>query len=254
VRRFLIAGNWKMHCGPSAARALALELRNGVLGAPDVVDLLVCPPFVSLAAVREIIASTPIQLGAQNVFWEEKGAWTGEVAPGMLRDAGCTWVLVGHSERRQHFGETDATVRRRLEAARSAGLSVVLCVGETLEQREAGQTADVVTRQLQAAVAGVGLQDWGSLVVAYEPVWAIGTGHNATPAQAQEVHALLRRLVAAQASDTTAAATRILYGGSVKPSNAAELLQQPDVDGALVGGASLQAADFLGIVEAAVAS
>jgi triosephosphate isomerase len=251
MRRPLIAGNWKLHCGPSEARALAREIHKGVLGAPESVDVLVCPPFVSLAAVREIIREGRVQLGAQNVFWEEKGAWTGEVAPAMLRDAGCDWVLVGHSERRQHFGDSDDSVRRRLEAARAAGLQVILCVGETLQEREAGDTMAVVTRQVRAAVAGLAASDWTALALAYEPVWAIGTGHNATPEQAQEVHARLRGLVGELTSAQVAGANRILYGGSVKPDNAGQLLAQQDVDGALVGGASLKAADFLGIIEAA---
>jgi triosephosphate isomerase len=251
MRRPLIAGNWKLHCGPTEARTLARDIHKGVLGAPEAVDVLVCPPFVSLAAVREIVHDGPVQLGAQNVFWEEKGAWTGEVAPSMLRDAGCDWTLVGHSERRQHFGDTDDSVRRRLEAARAGGLRVILCVGETLQERQAGQTSAVVTRQVRTAVAGCSTSDWPSLVLAYEPVWAIGTGHNATPAQAQEVHEGLRALVGELASDAVGRSMRILYGGSVKPDNAAELLGQSDVDGALVGGASLEAAGFLAIVEAA---
>jgi len=251
MRRPLIAGNWKLQCGPSEARRLALEIRNGVLGSPEAVDVLLCPPFVSLAAVREILSDSNVMLGAQNVFWETKGAWTGEVAPAMLLDAGCTWVLVGHSERRQHFGETNATVEKRLRAALDAGLQVVVCIGESLAEREAERTAAVVTSQVREALSGLSMDDWRHVVLAYEPVWAIGTGRNASPEQAQEVHALLRGLVAELATDTIAAATRILYGGSVKPDNAAVLMQQQDVDGALVGGASLQSAAFLGIITAA---
>ena len=251
MRRPMIAGNWKLHCGPSDARRLALEIRNGVLGGPEAVDVLLCPPFVSLAAVQEIIGDSSVMLGAQNVFWEEKGAWTGEIAAAMLRDAGCSWVLVGHSERRQHFGETNETVLKRLLAALAAGLQVVVCVGETLQEREADSTEAVVTSQVREALSGLSLDDWRQVVLAYEPVWAIGTGRNASPEQAQAVHALLRRLVGQLASDATAAATRILYGGSVKAENAALLMQQPDVDGALVGGASLQSPAFLGIIEAA---
>jgi len=250
-RRLFIAGNWKMHCGPSQARELALSIRNGVLGSPDDVDVLVCPPFVSLAATREIVHGSAVQLGAQNVFWEEKGAWTGEVAAGMLVDSGCQWVLVGHSERRQFFGETDETVAKRLRAALAAGLRAILCVGETLEERQADQTSEVVTRQVRAAVHGLSLQDWGALAVAYEPVWAIGTGQVATPEQAQTVHHLIRGLIGEIASQSVQEATRILYGGSVKPDNAAQLLSQDDVDGALVGGASLKPEDFLGIIRAA---
>jgi len=254
MRRPFIAGNWKMHCGPSQARDLALAIRNGVLGSPDVVDVLVCPPFVSLAAAAEILAGSTVQLGAQNVFWEEKGAWTGEVAAAMLLDSGCQWVLAGHSERRQFFGETDETVAKRLHAALAAGLKVIVCVGETLEEREADQTAAVVTRQVRGAVGALSMQDWNSVSLAYEPVWAIGTGRVATPEQAQEVHHLIRDLIGEMASQATQEAVRILYGGSVKPGNAAELLSKADVDGALVGGASLQAADFLGIIAAASGS
>jgi triosephosphate isomerase len=243
-----------MHCGPSEARSLALAIRNGVLGSRDVVDVLLCPPFVSLAAVREIVTGSSVQLGAQNVFWEDKGAWTGEVAASMLRDAACRWVLVGHSERRQFFGETDETVAKRLHAALAAGLGAIVCVGETLQEREADTTRAVVTRQVQAAIAGLSMQDWRSVVLAYEPVWAIGTGRVATPQQAQEVHRLIRDLLGAATSQTVQDATRILYGGSVKPDNAAEILAQADVDGALVGGASLQPEAFLGIIAAASGS
>lgn len=243
-----------MHCGPSEARELALAIRNGILGSPDVVDMLVCPPFVSLAAVREILTGSAVQLGAQNVYWEEKGAWTGEVAAAMLRDAGCRWVLVGHSERRQFFGETDESVLKRLRAALAAGLRVIVCVGETLQEREAERTSEVVTRQVRSAVSALSIQNWSAVALAYEPVWAIGTGRVATPEQAQEVHHLIRGLIGDVASDSVQQAARILYGGSVKPDNAAALLAQADVDGALVGGASLKPEDFLGIIRAVSAS
>jgi triosephosphate isomerase len=251
MRRPLIAGNWKMHKGPTEARKLALEIRNGVLGRRLPADVALCPPFVSLAAVREIVHGSDLLLGAQNVFWEKHGAWTGEVSADMLRDAGCSCVLVGHSERRQHFGETDPTVRRRLRAALEAGLRPIVCVGETLAEREAGQTERVVEAQVRGGLEGLAAGDWAVLTLAYEPVWAIGTGRNATPEQAQEVHALIRARIAALAGPEVARRLRLLYGGSVKPDNAAGLLQQPDVDGALVGGASLEAAGFLRIVDAA---
>jgi triosephosphate isomerase len=251
MRRPLIAGNWKMHKGPTEARKLALEIRNGVLGRRLPADVALCPPFVSLAAVREIVHGSDLLLGAQNVFWEKHGAWTGEVSADMLRDAGCSCVLVGHSERRQHFGETDPTVRRRLRAALEAGLRPIVCVGETLAEREAGQTERVVEAQVRGGLEGLAAGDWAVLTLAYEPVWAIGTGRNATPEQAQEVHALIRARIAALAGPEVAQRLRLLYGGSVKPDNAAGLLQQPDVDGALVGGASLEAAGFLRIVDAA---
>jgi triosephosphate isomerase len=248
MRRPIIAGNWKMHCGPTEARKLALEIRNGLLGSRVPVDVVLCPPSVSLAAVREIVQGTDIALGAQNVHWEKSGAWTGEVSAPMLADAGCRYVIIGHSERRQHFGETNASVRRRVEAALAAGLLPIVCVGETLAEREAGSTARVVTQQVAEGLAGFGPSDWQRLVLAYEPVWAIGTGQNATPEQAQEVHALIRGLVAERAGADVAALLRIQYGGSAKPENAGLILGKPDVDGALVGGASLQAGTFLAIV------
>ncbi len=251
MRTPLIAGNWKMHCGPAEARKLALEIRNGVLGSRDDVEVVVCPPFVSLAAVREIVRETPVGLGAQNVFWETSGAWTGEIAPAMLRDAGCDWVILGHSERRAHFGDDDASVARRLHAALGAGLRPIVCVGESLDERESGVTARVVTDQVRGSLEGLDADGFARLTLAYEPVWAIGTGRNATPEQAQEVHRLVRDVLADLAGADAAARIRIQYGGSVKPDNAATLLGQPDVDGALVGGASLQAASFLAIVEAA---
>ena len=253
MRRPLIAGNWKMFKGPTEARKLALEIKNGLLGRRTAAEVVLCPPFVSLAAVREIVHGAPIGVGAQNVFWEKPGAWTGEVAAGMLRDAGCDWVIVGHSERRQHFGETNATVRRRLRAALDAGLRPIVCVGERLEEREAGITERVVEAQIREGLEGLSTSDWANLTLAYEPVWAIGTGRNATPEQAQEVHHVVRRLLGTLATHAVAEAVRIQYGGSVKPENAAELLRQPDIDGALVGGASLEADSFLRIIAAAEA-
>jgi triosephosphate isomerase len=251
MRRPLIAGNWKLHCGPSDARKLALEIRNGRMGRRDAVDVLLCPPYVSLAAVGEIVHGSGIALGAQNVFWEASGAWTGEVAAPMLVDAGCGWVILGHSERRQHFGESNAGVARRLRAALAAGLECIVCVGETLEERESGATERVVSTQVREGLEALDVGDWARVTLAYEPVWAIGTGRTATPEQAQEVHALLRDLVSQRAGASVAQQTRIQYGGSVKPANAATLLGQADVDGALVGGASLDASAFLAIVEAA---
>lgn len=251
MRTPLVAGNWKMYKGPTDGRRLALEIRNGLLGRRLGVDIVVCPPFPTLPAVVEIVRGTAVTVGAQNVFWEPSGAWTGEVAAGMLRDVGCEWVLVGHSERRQHFGEQDATVAKRVRAALDAGLKVMACVGETLAEREAGETRAVVERQLRQGLGGLAAEDWARVAIAYEPVWAIGTGRNATPEQAQEVHAFLRAVLGGMASQRVAETTRIQYGGSVKPDNAAALMAQPDVDGALVGGASLEAASFLRIVDAA---
>lgn len=254
MRRPLVAGNWKMHCGPTEARSLALGIRNGLLGSRAPVDVLLCPPFVSLAAVREIVQGSEIRLGAQNLFWAASGAWTGEVSAGMLVDAGCTSVLVGHSERRQHFGDDDQSVHRRLRAALDAGLQVIACVGESLAERQAQRTTQVVESQVRHGLPGLSTEEWKRVTLAYEPVWAIGTGHNATPEQAQEVHSTLRRLVETLSGAEVARQIRILYGGSVKPENAAALLGQTDVDGALVGGASLDARAFLGIVAAARAT
>lgn len=251
MRRPIVAGNWKMHCGPSEARKLALEIRNGLMGSRIAVDVVLCPPHVSLSAVREILQGTRIALGAQNVHWEPSGAWTGEVSAPMLADSGCSYVVIGHSERRQHFGETNALVRSRVGAALAAGLQPIVCVGESLEEREAGRTERVVATQLRESLDSLSAGEWQRLILAYEPVWAIGTGRSATPEQAQEVHRMLRELVGEMTDRDTAARLRIQYGGSAKPENVALLLGQPDVDGALVGGASLQAGAFVAIVELA---
>lgn len=249
MRQPIVAGNWKMYRGPSEARRLALEIKKGLLGSRGTAEVVVCPPFVSLAAVGEILHGTNIGLGAQNVFWEKQGAWTGEVAAGMLRDAGCSYVIVGHSERRQHFGETNATVKRRLQSALDVGLHAIVCVGETLAERDGGSTLDVVRRQTDAALLDFEPTDIRNLCIAYEPVWAIGTGRTATPSQAEEVHAEIRNIVGAIAGADIASAVRILYGGSVKPDNVDSLMAEPDVDGALVGGASLDVESFARIVE-----
>jgi triosephosphate isomerase (TIM) len=231
----LIAGNWKMFKGPGETAAFSLALRDAELGAADVV---VAPPFVSVAVAVQLLAGTKIGVFAQNVHWEREGAFTGELSPPMLLELGVSGAIVGHSERRQFFGETDESVARRAEAAVAAGLDVIACVGETEAEREAGLMEDVLRRQVS------GLPQNESLVVAYEPVWAIGTGRTATPELAQEAHAYIKSLHAAP----------VLYGGSVKPDNARELLAQPDVDGALVGGASLDIDSFTAICRAAVPS
>ena len=254
MRTPVVAGNWKMHQGPPAARRLALEIRNGRLGRRDAVDVVLCPPFPSLAAVHEIVHHSAIALGAQHCHWETHGAFTGEVAAAMLREAGCAWVIAGHSERRTLFAETDAGVARRTRAALDAGLRVIACVGETLAERDSERTHDVVERQVRDGLGGLAAADWPHVVLAYEPVWAIGTGRNATPEQAQDVHAFLRALVASLAGAEVAAGLRILYGGSVKADNAAALLAQADIDGALVGGASLESPAFLRIIDAACGS
>jgi triosephosphate isomerase len=246
MRRPFIAGNWKLYKTIPEAVDLARALTAGLAGVSGR-DVMVAPPFTALEAVGKALVGGPVLLGAQDVFWEQEGAWTGEISPRMLRDAGCAWAIVGHSERRQHFGETDATANRKVLAALAGGLSVILCVGETLAEREAGRTLETVGRQFREGLAGV-VPDAARLAVAYEPVWAIGTGRTASPAQAQEVHRFIRNEAAALLGAGIAAALRILYGGSVKPDNVAELMGQADVDGALVGGASLKAESFLALV------
>jgi triosephosphate isomerase len=243
----LLAGNWKMYGTRSEAVALASALATTV-GRVAGREVLVAPPFTALEAVAAAITGSDIRLGAQNLHWEKKGAFTGEVSGEMLREAGCTHVIIGHSERRQLFGETNETVNKRLHAALAVGLTPIVCVGETLEEREADATVQVVERQVVAGLANVAAADLGKSVVAYEPVWAIGTGKTATPAQAQEVHRTIRDQLAAIADPVTAEQVRILYGGSVKPDNVDSLMAQPDIDGALVGGASLVAEQFSRIV------
>jgi triosephosphate isomerase len=250
VRKPIIAGNWKMHKTSAEAKRLVEELKVLVPpGGP--VEVVLCPPFTALAAVAGELIGTDWGLGAQDVFWEEKGAFTGEVSPGMLRDAGCTHTIIGHSERRQYFGETDATVARKVRAALAAGLVPIVCVGETLTQREAGETEAVVAGQVRGALEGLELGASERLVIAYEPVWAIGTGRNATPADANAVCAFIRRTLGELFGDGLAARLRLQYGGSVKPENSAELMREPEIDGALVGGASLDAAAFARIIAGA---
>ncbi|MBF5041308.1 triose-phosphate isomerase [Aggregicoccus sp. 17bor-14] len=245
----IVAGNWKMNKTVAEALALVGELR-GLLKEVAGVEVVLAPPFTALHPVAGALAGSGFGLAAQNCHWEPSGAFTGEVAAPMLKELGCAYVIVGHSERRQFFGETDETVNRRSQAVLKAGMLPIVCVGETLQEREAGRTLEVVSRQVKGALAGFSAEQVGRFVLAYEPVWAIGTGRNATSAQAQEVHAAIRQQLAGLHDGATAARVRIQYGGSVKPDNAAELLGQPDVDGALVGGASLKAADFAAIVRA----
>ncbi|PWG64081.1 triose-phosphate isomerase [Sediminicurvatus halobius] len=249
MRHPLIAGNWKMHGLRAHAQRLAAEVASGV-PAPQAVEVAICPPFVHLADAAASLAGSAVALGAQNVAPEAEGAHTGEVSAAMLADVGCRFVIVGHSERRQHYGDDDALVARRFRQAREAGLVPILCVGETLAEREADATATVVARQVDAVFAAVGANGFGDAVIAYEPVWAIGTGRTATPEQAQTVHAALRDRLAGHLGEA-AAGVRLLYGGSMKPDNAAALLSMPDVDGGLIGGASLKAEDFLAICRAA---
>ena len=249
MRNILVAGNWKMN-GDSATNA---ELVSGVVaGAPeaDNVELLVCPPFPYLAAVVEATAGSKVAVGAQNVSEHSGGAFTGEVAPGMVSDIGCEYAIVGHSERRTLYGESSTAVAAKFKAAQEAGLKPILCVGETLEEREAGKTESVVDGQLAAVIDLSGIAAFANAVIAYEPVWAIGTGMTATPEQAQDVHAHIRKLLAGHDA-AVAENVQILYGGSMKGENAAGLLAMADIDGGLIGGASLKAPDFLAIAEAA---
>ncbi len=250
MRKAFICGNWKMFKTPGETVALVRELR-AKLNESASVEVGIAPPFTSLAAARQALLGSHLRLAGQNCHWEAQGTFTGEVSAPMLKEVGCDSVIVGHSERRQHFGETDEAVNRRARAALESGLTPIVCLGETLAEREAGRTLDVVSRQIRACLAGFSPAQVEALVVAYEPVWAIGTGRVATPAQAQEVHQALRGWISDLAGRAVADKVRIQYGGSVKPDNAAELLALPDVDGALVGGASLKADDFARIVAAA---
>jgi triosephosphate isomerase len=245
VRLPIIAGNWKMNTSIDQAVELVKGMRDA-LHAIDGVEKVLCPPFISLGAVRQIIAASSVRLGAQNMYFEEKGAYTGEVSPLMLAGL-CEYVILGHSERRQYFAETDEIVNRKVKAALQAGLLPILCVGERLEENEAGRTEEVVTRQVKGGLAGIDSPD--SLVVAYEPIWAIGTGKAATGEQANATIGLIRDTLASLYGADFAGGTRIQYGGSVTAANIAEFISQPEIDGGLVGGASLKAAEFVSIVE-----
>jgi len=247
-RRPLLAGNWKMYKTAAEAGRLAREVRAGLKDALTSRDVVLGPPATALVAVAEAVAGSGIGVAAQNMHHEVEGAFTGEISPVMLKDAGCSHVILGHSERRQLFGETDEGVARKAQAAFVHGLTPIVCVGETLAERESSRTMEVVERQTERALRGLTADQVAALVIAYEPVWAIGTGKVATPAQAQEVHAFIRRLLDRSHGEPAAAALRILYGGSVKPDNIASLMAQADIDGALVGGASLKADSFLQIV------
>jgi len=253
MRKMSVAGNWKMNLTRAKSIALASALKDQV-GAVSDVTIAVCPPFVYLSAVGEIIRGSCIALGAQNMYTEPEGAFTGEVSGPMLLDVGCTYVILGHSERRHQIGERDKFINAKLLKALELGLKPILCVGELIEERRAGKTEKVITTQVKRGLRRVKTAQMPSVTIAYEPVWAIGTGETATPQQAQEVHALIRSLVSDRFKSSVADALVIQYGGSVKAENAAELLAQPDVDGALVGGASLSAEKFVPIVAAARAA
>jgi triosephosphate isomerase len=250
MRTPLVVGNWKMNGNRLEARSLAQAVRDGLRRLRGA-EVVLCPPFTALGIVGEVLSGSPIGLGAQNCHWEAKGAFTGEVSPIMLADLGCRAVLVGHSERRREFGESDAQANRKLLAALAHGLTPILCVGETEAERRQGLTYQVVEGQLRAGLAGLDARAVDRCVIAYEPVWAIGTGVNATSAQAAEVHGYLRGLLSELAAKEIAQAIRILYGGSVNPENAESLLRDAEIDGALVGGASLQAQSFIAIVRKA---
>lgn len=238
-----------MNRTPSQAVVLAQELARTVKG-NETAEIVVCPPFTALVAVRDTLKGTRIELGAQDLHWEDEGAFTGKISADMLLDAGCTHVIIGHSEQRTYFHETDITVNQKVRKALATGLIPILCVGETLEERDGNRAFDVVKKQTEGAFAGIA--NPGPTVIAYEPVWAIGTGRNATPEQAQEMHAFIRKLVGTIYSADIASSMRILYGGSMKPDNAKGLLNQGDIDGGLIGGAALKADTFYGIVQAAL--
>jgi triosephosphate isomerase len=250
MRKKVIAGNWKMNNDINESQYLVSGIING-LGNDDKCDVIVCPPFTSLNDVNSLIKETQIKLGAQNMYYEESGAYTGEISASMLKSVGCEYVILGHSERRTIFNETDETINKKIKKAVKSGLKVIFCIGETLSQRENGTTNDVVRLQLIKGLQNVYEQDFKNVIIAYEPVWAIGTGKTATPEQAQEVHSFIRNLIEENYSRESAEEIIIQYGGSVKPDNAAKLLSQTDIDGALVGGACLKADSLLSIIAAA---
>ncbi len=247
MRTPVIAGNWKLFKTITESVALVNELKP-LLANCHGVEIVVAPVFTALSRVSDAVAGSTIKLAAQDCYWEEEGAFTGEVAPKLLKDAGCSHVIIGHSERRQYFGETDLSVNKKTRAAIAAGLTAIVCVGESLAERESDQTFSVIETQIQGGLGGLAADSFTQVVIAYEPVWAIGTGKTASDAQAQEVHAFIRQLIARMFDQSVADALRILYGGSVKPDNVKLLMAQPDIDGALVGGASLKAGSFAAIV------
>ncbi len=249
-RPIVIAGNWKMHKTNSEAMQLANQIRIKTLDITKT-RIIICPPFTALASVYEIIGDSRIHLGAQNMFWEKEGAFTGEISAGMIKSTGADYVIIGHSERRRYFAETDETVNKKVKAALANGLKPIVCVGETLEEREANITLKVVHRQIRGAFSEISAEEMANVIIAYEPVWAIGTGKTATPEQAEEVHSEIRKLIHELYGQDIAQKIIIQYGGSVKPENAEALLNQPDIDGALVGGACLKAESFSAIIHTA---
>ena len=246
-----IAGNWKMHKTVAEADELVAKLMASSADMMEA-EVVVCPPYTALSKVKKTLCESPIQLGAQNMYWEPEGAYTGEISPPLLIEAGCQYVIIGHSERRQYFGETDESVNRKLKAALEHGLLPIVCLGESLEERESDLTIDKVGRQLDEGLAGLDAEQFARLIFAYEPIWAIGTGLTATPEQAQEVHAFIRDKLSENYGNEACSCAIILYGGSVKPANTFSLLKEKDINGALVGGASLESGSFIEIVKEAI--
>jgi triosephosphate isomerase len=252
MRRKVIAGNWKMYKNVDESAMLISELKDRLKDLSDTVEVIFCPPFTSLGIASQLLRASRLKLGAQNMHSQDDGAYTGEISGRMLKFIGCEYVILGHSERRTHFNESDEIINRKVKKALASELKPIVCVGETLDERERGLTEVVVTKQVRAVLDGIALVNIRLLVIAYEPVWAIGTGKNATPQQANDVHKLIRGLVSKMYNHSAGDGLIIQYGGSVKPENAVDLLSQPDIDGALVGGASLKAESFAAIVKAGV--
>jgi triosephosphate isomerase len=250
-RMKVIAGNWKLYNDNNAAKVLATNIKEESKNIAGV-DIILCPPFTALTVVADVVKNSSIAVGAQNVYWEKSGAFTGEISAEMIKSTGASYVIIGHSERRQYFWETDETVNKRINAALSAGLNPIVCVGEVLQERETGVTEKVIEKQISGALNGLNRDQMSRIIIAYEPVWAIGTGKTATPDQAQDVHRHIRSLIEKQFGKEVALTTRIQYGGSVKADNAKELLNQSDIDGALVGGACLKAETFIPIIKSAL--
>ena len=250
MRKPIVAGNWKMNKLISEARGFVENIKESV-GKVEYCEIVICPPFLALSVLKEAIRNTSIALGAQNMFWEEKGAWTGEVSPAMLVDTGCKYVIIGHSERRQYFNETDENVNKKMLSALKFRLIPIVCVGETLQERESAEAFKVIERQVKVGLSGLTDEQSGCIVIAYEPIWAIGTGKTATPQQAEEIHKFIRKLYSDMYGSGTGENVRILYGGSIKPENFSDLMKQSDIDGGLVGGASLEAKSFIKLVELA---
>ena len=251
MRKKIIAGNWKMNKNLMESQYLISKLASGLGSKKLNCEVIVCPPFTSLSEVNTLIKNTPLKLGAQNLYFQESGAYTGEISGTMLKSVGCEYVIIGHSERRTIFNESDGLINKKIKAAFAAGLKPIFCIGETLEERISGKEKDILNKQLSGGLAEISMEQMKILIIAYEPVWAIGTGKTATPEQAEEMHQFIRMYIKNDFNEETADNLIIQYGGSVKPENAKELLSQPDIDGALVGGACLNAESFISIIEAA---